>query len=98
LCADRATTVVGSGNVSIRPRIVEVPLAGVVLGHRGCVPLAANKNAKTEGSMIISLRLILMILGFLCLFLAALQIGAPRVNLQALGLSLWLLAEMLSIK
>lgn len=48
--------------------------------------------------MIISLRLILMILGFLCLFLAALQIGAPRVNLQALGLSLWLLAEMLSIK
>jgi hypothetical protein len=44
--------------------------------------------------MIIGLRLILMIVGFLCLFLAALQIPS-RVNLMALGLALWLLSEML---
>lgn len=48
-----------------------------------------------------TLRFILMILAFVCLFIAALQIGTPmqsnlpRINLTAMGLCLWLLAEML---
>jgi len=43
----------------------------------------------------ISLRMILLVLGFLCLVLAALGVIAPRINLQATGLALWLLAEIL---
>lgn len=47
-----------------------------------------------------TLRFILMILAFICFFIAALQITAPtqnvpRINLTALGLALWLLAELL---
>jgi hypothetical protein len=40
----------------------------------------------------VTLKLILMILAFLLLFLAAFNVSAPRVNLMALGLALWALA------
>lgn len=40
----------------------------------------------------INLRLVLMLLGLMCLALAAADIKAPRINLLALGLALWLLA------
>jgi hypothetical protein len=43
----------------------------------------------------VSLRLILLILGLVCLVMAGLGIIAPKVNLQAMGLALWLLAEIL---
>jgi len=41
--------------------------------------------------MTISLQLILFLLAFVCFVLAALQISAPRINLIALGLALWIL-------
>jgi hypothetical protein len=44
----------------------------------------------------ISLRLILMIIGLVCLLLAGLNVSAPRVNLGWLGLALWLLAVMMA--
>lgn len=44
----------------------------------------------------ITLRLVLMILALVCLILAAIGVSAPRVNLLALGLSLWLLAVMVA--
>jgi hypothetical protein len=36
--------------------------------------------------------LILLVLAFILLFLAAVNVQAPRVNLMALGLALWVLA------
>jgi hypothetical protein len=43
----------------------------------------------------ISLRLILMILGFLCFVLTALNVSTSRVNLLGLGLAFWILAVMI---
>jgi hypothetical protein len=43
----------------------------------------------------ITLRLLLMIVAFVCLLLAALGVAAQRINLLALGLALWLLAVIL---
>lgn len=43
----------------------------------------------------ITIRLLLLILGLLCLLMAAVGVVAPRVNLQALGLSFWLAAVIL---
>jgi hypothetical protein len=40
----------------------------------------------------ITIRLLLMMLAFLCLFAHALGVPASRVNLQSLGLALWVLA------
>ena len=40
----------------------------------------------------INIRMILMILAFILLFLAGINVQAPRVNLMALGLALWVLA------
>ena len=40
----------------------------------------------------ISLRLVLMVLALVCLLLAAVNVPTPRINLQALGLSFWVLA------
>jgi hypothetical protein len=37
-----------------------------------------------------------MIVGFVCLLLSALGVSAPRLNLQSLGLSLWILAVILA--
>lgn len=39
----------------------------------------------------ITLRLVLMILAFICLFLSALNVVAPRLNLMGLGLTFWIL-------
>ena len=44
----------------------------------------------------VALKLVLMILGLVCLVLAAVGVSAPRVNLEALGLALWLLAVMIA--
>lgn len=45
----------------------------------------------------IGLKLVLMILGLVCLFLAAAGVSGPRgVNLEALGLALWLLAVIVA--
>ena len=44
----------------------------------------------------VTLRLILLILAFLLLFLAGLNVSAPRVNLMALGLALWVLALLVT--
>jgi cytochrome b subunit of formate dehydrogenase len=43
----------------------------------------------------ITLRLLLMVVAFICLLLSGLGVSAPRFNLQSLGLALWLLAVML---
>jgi cytochrome b subunit of formate dehydrogenase len=43
----------------------------------------------------ITLRLLLMIVAFIMLLLSGLGISAPRINLQGLGLALWLLAVMI---
>lgn len=43
----------------------------------------------------ITLRLLLMVVAFVCLLLSALGVSAPRINLQSMGLALWLLAVML---
>lgn len=43
-----------------------------------------------------SVKLIAMVLGFVCLLLAALNVSAPRVNLGWLGLALWLLGVLLA--
>jgi len=45
----------------------------------------------------ISLKLILFILAFICLALAAVSIPSSRVNLLALGLALWLLAVIVTV-
>ena len=36
---------------------------------------------------------VLLIAAFICLVLGAVEIRAPRINLVALGLALWLVAE-----
>jgi hypothetical protein len=41
-------------------------------------------------------RAILMLLGFVCLILAALDVQPQRVKLEPLGLALWLLAVLVS--
>jgi hypothetical protein len=41
-------------------------------------------------------RAILMLLGFVCLVLAALEIQPQRVKLEPLGLAFWLLAVLVS--
>lgn len=43
----------------------------------------------------ITLRLILFILAFICFVLTALGISAPRINLLGAGLAFWILAVML---
>lgn len=43
----------------------------------------------------ITLRLMLMIVGFMLLALSGLGIASPRFNLQSMGLALWLLAVIL---
>jgi len=43
----------------------------------------------------ITLRLLLMVVAFICLLLSGLGVSAPKFNLQSLGLALWLLAVML---
>ena len=45
----------------------------------------------------ITLKLVLMILAFVCLALAAAGVPASRVNLVALGLALWLLAIIVQV-
>lgn len=40
-------------------------------------------------------RAVLLVLGFVCLVLAALDIQPQRVKLQPLGLALWLLAVLI---
>jgi hypothetical protein len=46
----------------------------------------------------ITLKLVLFILAFVCLALAAVNVpAAPRVNLLALGLALWLLAVIVTV-
>jgi len=42
----------------------------------------------------ITIPVVLLILAFVCLALAALQVSPSRVNLIALGLALWVLATM----
>jgi hypothetical protein len=44
----------------------------------------------------ITLKLILLILAFVSLFMAALGITTTRINLMALGLALWVLAIILT--
>ncbi|MBB5084040.1 hypothetical protein [Nonomuraea endophytica] len=39
--------------------------------------------------------LILLILALVCFVLAALNVAAPRINLLALGLALWILTEII---
>ena len=46
--------------------------------------------------MIINLRLVLLLLALVMFALAAINIQAPRVNLLAIGLALWLLAVIAS--
>jgi hypothetical protein len=43
----------------------------------------------------ITLRLVLMIVAFVCFLLTGLGVSAPRVNLLGIGLACWILAEML---
>lgn len=43
----------------------------------------------------ITLRLVFMIVAFVCFLLNALGISIPRGNLLGLGLALWILAEMI---
>jgi hypothetical protein len=40
----------------------------------------------------LSLRIVLLVLAFVALALAAFDVKTPRGNLQALGLTLWVLA------
>lgn len=42
----------------------------------------------------ISLRIVLLLLAFLCFVLAALEIHAPRVNLTAAGLAFWIVSVL----
>ena len=42
-----------------------------------------------------ALSLVLLIAGFICLALATFGVSAPRINLLAAGLALWLLAELI---
>jgi hypothetical protein len=44
----------------------------------------------------ISVKVILMLIAFICLLLTALGVSAPRVQLGWLGLALWLLAILLT--
>jgi hypothetical protein len=46
----------------------------------------------TEVLHMLSIRIVFLILGLVALLLAALEVRAPHVNLQALGLTFWLLA------
>ena len=43
----------------------------------------------------ITLRLLIMIVAFVCLLMSALGITSTRVNLQSTGLALWLLSIMI---
>lgn len=44
----------------------------------------------------ITLRLILYIVAFICFLLTGLGVSAPRVNLLGIGLACWVLAVMLA--
>jgi hypothetical protein len=44
----------------------------------------------------ITLRLILMIVAFVCFLLTGLGVSAPRINLLGMGLAFWILATMLA--
>lgn len=44
-----------------------------------------------------TLPLLLIILALICLFAAAFNVSAPRVNLTALGLALWCLSTVLRV-
>lgn len=48
-----------------------------------------------KANMVETLNLVLLIMALVCLFLAALGVIAPRINLMAMGLAIWLLAELL---
>jgi hypothetical protein len=39
----------------------------------------------------IAVHLVLLLIAFVCLLLAAIEVQTPRINLTALGLALWLL-------
>lgn len=41
-----------------------------------------------------TISLIFAILGLVCLVMAALNVVAPRVNLQAMGLAFWLMSTL----
>jgi hypothetical protein len=45
--------------------------------------------------MVITLNVLLMILAFVCLLLAALGLVTPKVNLGWLGLAFWALSQIL---
>jgi hypothetical protein len=42
-----------------------------------------------------ALILVLLIAGFICFALATFGVSVPRINLLALGLALWVLAELI---
>lgn len=42
----------------------------------------------------VSLRLVLMLLALISFVLAAVGVSSPRINLVALGLSFWVLAQI----
>lgn len=44
----------------------------------------------------ITVRMILLILACISLFLAAINVSSPRINLIALGLALWVLAVIVT--
>ena len=44
----------------------------------------------------ITLHLVLLLLAFVCFVLAAFDVRAPRVNLLALGLTLWILTLLVT--
>jgi hypothetical protein len=42
------------------------------------------------------LRLILLVFAFVCLVLAAVGVGHPRINLTAAGLACWVLSQLVT--
>lgn len=44
-----------------------------------------------------SVRLVILTLAFVCFFMAAIEVRVQRLELKALGLALWVLAEMIHI-
>lgn len=45
----------------------------------------------------VSVRGLLLVLAFLCFFLAAIGIAVPRVNLIALGLAFWVVTTFVAV-
>lgn len=48
-------------------------------------------------SQMLTLHLVLMIFAIVCLFLAAINVVAPRISLLAAGLCLWALATIVTV-